>query len=107
MCFPILTFVFLLIFGVVLVQAMEFVLSESHKYGLRIILSLANNYENFGGKAQYVQWACKAGENLNFVDDFFTNRTIKGYYKNHVKVNSVYKCMFMFHYMVKFLLLCI
>ena len=88
MCFPILTFVFLLVFGVFLVQAMDFVLSESHKYGLRLILSLANNYENFGGKAQYVQWAHNAGHNLNSVDDFFTNTTVKVYYKNHVKVTN-------------------
>ena len=67
--------------------------SESHKYGFKLILSLENNYEKFGGKAQYVQWAHNVGQNLNSVDDFFTNPTIKGYYKNHVKVaNSIHFC---------------
>eukprot|EP00253_Pinus_taeda_P006205 PITA_06205 len=59
--------------------------SEAKKYGLRLILSLANNYVNFGGKAQYVQWAHNARQNLNSENNFFTNPTIKGYYKNHVK----------------------
>ena len=86
-------FVFLLIFGVVLVQSLDFVVFEAHKYGPRLILSLKNNYENFGGKAQYVQWARNAGQNINFVDDFFTNPTVKGYYKNYVKVtNSINLC---------------
>eukprot|EP01018_Ginkgo_biloba_P021558 Gb_31304 [translate_table: standard] len=35
------------------------------------------------GKAQYVQWARNEGQSLSSDDDFFS---IKGYYKNHVKV---------------------
>ena len=89
-------FVFLLIFGVVLVQALEFVFSEAHKYGFRLILSLANNYENFGGMAQYAQWGRNAKQNLNFVDDFFTNPIVKGYYKNHVKLNNSINVCFCF-----------
>ena len=64
-------------FWVVLVQALDFVVSEAHKYGLRLILSLANNYVNFGGKAQYVQWARNAGQNLNSIDGFFTRAHCK------------------------------
>jgi len=67
-------------------KALDFVVSEAKKYGLKLILSLANNYVNFGGKAQYVKWACNAGQNLNSEDYFFTNPIVKGYYKNHVKV---------------------
>lgn len=75
-------------------QALDFVVFQARKYGIRLILSLANNYVNFGGKAQYVQWARNAGQNLNSDDDFFTNPTVKAYYKNHVKtvltrVNSI------------------
>jgi len=32
-------------------QALDFVVSEANKYGIRLILSLVNNYETFGGKA--------------------------------------------------------
>jgi len=75
-------------------QALDFVVSEANKHGIRLILSMVNDYVNFGGKAQYVQWARNAGQNLNSDDDFFTNPTVKGYYKNHVKtvltrVNSI------------------
>ena len=72
-------------------KALDFVVSKANKYGLRLILSLANNYVNFGGKAQYVQWASYAGQNLHSEDDFFTNRTVKSYYKNHIKVTD---CMY-------------
>ena len=81
----VLTFVFILIFGVVLVQALEFVVSKAHKYGLELILILENNYENFGGKAQYVQWARNAGQNLNTVNDFFTNPTVKATIRTMLK----------------------
>ena len=63
-------------------------MSGAHKYGLILILSLENNYENIGGKDQYVQWDRNAGQNLNSVDDFFTNPIVKGDYKNHVQVNN-------------------
>eukprot|EP00253_Pinus_taeda_P009720 PITA_09720 len=66
-------------------QALDFVISEANKYGIKLILSLVNNYVDFGGKAQYVQWARNAGQNLNSEDDFFTNPTVKSYYKNNVK----------------------
>ena len=89
----VLTFVYLMISRVVLVQALDFVVSEAHKYGLRLILSLENNYENFGGKDQHVQWDRNVGHNINSIDDFFTNPTTKRYYKNHVKVtNSINVC---------------
>ncbi|XP_020597042.1 mannan endo-1,4-beta-mannosidase 6-like [Phalaenopsis equestris] len=66
-------------------QALDFVLSEAKKCNIRLILSLTNNMEAFGGKAQYVKWGQAAGLNLTSDDDFFTNPTLKGYYKGHVK----------------------
>lgn len=61
-------------------------ISEAKKHGVYLILSLVNNWEGFGGKKQYVQWARDQGQYLNNEDDFFTNPIVKGYYKNHVKV---------------------
>ena len=72
-------------------KALDFVVSEANKYGLRLILSLENNYVNFGGKYQYVQWDRYARQNLHSEDDFFTNPTVKSYYKNHIKVTD---CMY-------------
>ncbi|KAL5982849.1 Mannan endo-1,4-beta-mannosidase 2 [Asimina triloba] len=66
-------------------QALDFVISEARRYGVHLILSLANNYKDFGGKSQYVQWARNAGVQIKDDDDFYTNPVVKGYYKNHVQ----------------------
>ncbi|GMP44930.1 hypothetical protein CsSME_00013653 [Camellia sinensis var. sinensis] len=66
-------------------QGLDFVVSEAKRYGIKLILSLVDNYENFGGKKQYVDWARSQGQNLASDDDFFTNSVVKGYYKNHIK----------------------
>ncbi|KAJ6822296.1 mannan endo-1,4-beta-mannosidase 1 [Iris pallida] len=66
-------------------KGLDFVISEARKYKIRLILSLVNNYENFGGKGQYVQWARSQGQAIGSDDDFFTNPLVKAYYKNHVK----------------------
>ncbi|RZR83523.1 hypothetical protein BHM03_00010146 [Ensete ventricosum] len=65
---------------------LDFVVSEARRYGIRLILSLANNYDTFGGKKQYVQWARNQGQYIASDDDFFTNPVVGGFYKNHVKV---------------------
>ncbi|KAM0954082.1 putative mannan endo-1,4-beta-mannosidase [Dioscorea sansibarensis] len=66
-------------------QALDFVISEAKTYGIRLILTLANNFQDFGGKAQYVQWAKDAGQWISGEDDFYTNSVVKNYYKNHIK----------------------
>ncbi|KAL9234310.1 hypothetical protein vseg_009195 [Gypsophila vaccaria] len=72
-------------------QGLDFVVSEANKYGIKLILSLVNNYKDFGGRKQYVEWA-----NLTNEDDFYTNPVVKYFYKNHVKtvltrVNTITK----------------
>ncbi|KAL0423204.1 UNVERIFIED_CONTAM: putative mannan endo-1,4-beta-mannosidase 9 [Sesamum radiatum] len=66
-------------------KGLDFVVSEAKKHGIYLILSLVNNWEGFGGKKQYVQWAREGGQYLNNEDDFFTNPIVKDYYKNHIK----------------------
>ncbi|XP_017697071.1 mannan endo-1,4-beta-mannosidase 8-like isoform X1 [Phoenix dactylifera] len=66
-------------------KALDFVVSEARKYKIRLILSLTNNWEGYGGKAQYVKWGKAAGLNLTSDDDFFSDPTVKGYYKAHVE----------------------
>lgn len=70
-----------------LFQALDFVVSEAKKYKIRLVLSLTNNWEGYGGKAQYVKWGKEAGLNLTSDDDFFSDPTVKGYYQAHIKVN--------------------
>lgn len=67
-------------------QGLDFVISEARKYGIKLVLSLVNSYENFGGRKQYVEWARSQGQqSISSEDDFYTNYVVKGYYKNHIK----------------------
>ncbi|KAL9228762.1 hypothetical protein vseg_004309 [Gypsophila vaccaria] len=61
-------------------QGLDFVVSEAKNNGIKLILSLVNNYKDYGGRQQYIQWA-----NLSNEDDFYTNSVVKGFYKNHIK----------------------
>lgn len=77
-------------------QGLDFVISEARKYNIYLILSFANNYEDYGGRPQYVQWARNAGVHLNNDDDFYTHPVVKGYYRNHVqrvmtRINTITK----------------
>ncbi|KAF3320662.1 hypothetical protein FCM35_KLT14796 [Carex littledalei] len=66
-------------------KGLDYVVSEAKKHGIYLILSLVNNWEGFGGKKQYVQWARDQGHYINSDDDFFSNDVLKQYYKNHIK----------------------
>uniref|UniRef100_A0A803NS72 mannan endo-1,4-beta-mannosidase n=1 Tax=Cannabis sativa TaxID=3483 RepID=A0A803NS72_CANSA len=66
-------------------KALDFVVSEARKYKIRLILSLVNNWDAYGGKPQYVKWGKAAGLNLTSDDDFFSHPTLRSYYKAHVK----------------------
>uniref|UniRef100_A0A803NN49 mannan endo-1,4-beta-mannosidase n=1 Tax=Cannabis sativa TaxID=3483 RepID=A0A803NN49_CANSA len=66
-------------------QGLDFVVSEARKNGIKLVLSFVNNYEDFGGKKQYVEWARNQGQSITSDDDFFTNSLVKQYYKNHIK----------------------
>ncbi|KAL0365052.1 UNVERIFIED_CONTAM: Mannan endo-1,4-beta-mannosidase 2 [Sesamum angustifolium] len=66
-------------------KALDFVVSEAAKNKVHLILSLVNNYQDFGWRSQYVDWARNAGVQTSSDDDFYTNVVVKHYYKNHVK----------------------
>ncbi|XP_062008853.1 mannan endo-1,4-beta-mannosidase 4-like [Rosa rugosa] len=75
-------------------KGLDFVISEARNYGVHVILSLVNNFDDYGGKKQYVQWAKERGQAINNEDDFYNNTVVKGYYKDHVKtvltrINSI------------------
>ncbi|EOA29661.1 hypothetical protein CARUB_v10015594mg [Capsella rubella] len=72
-------------------QGLDFVISEAKRVGLKMIIPLVNNWSDYGGKKQYVDWAKSKGEKVSSDDDFYTNSLTKQFYKNHVKtiVNRV------------------
>lgn len=63
-------------------------ISEAKKFGVYVILSFVNNFSDFGGRKQYVQWARDRGQPISSDDDFYSNAVIKGYYKDHIKVGA-------------------
>jgi hypothetical protein len=64
------------------------------------VLSLVDNYENYGGKKQYVEWARSQGQSITSEDDFFTNSLVKGFFKNHIKVRLFF-LIFIFTFLGK------
>nr|XP_016465089.1 PREDICTED: mannan endo-1,4-beta-mannosidase 6-like [Nicotiana tabacum] len=67
-------------------KGLDYVIVEARKHNIRLILSLVNNLNAYGGTAQYVRWAQEAGTNVSSSGDaFFTNPTVKAYYKSFVK----------------------
>lgn len=67
-------------------QALDDVIYLAQRNGVRLFLSLVNNWKDYGGKAKYVAWAKAAGERVDSDDDFFRNSKCRQFYKDHVKV---------------------
>nr|AYP70955.1 beta-mannosidase 2 [Actinidia deliciosa] len=67
-------------------KALDHVIAEAGQHGIRLLLSLVNNLQAYGGKTQYVQWAWEEGVGLSSSNDsFFYDPSIRHYFKNHVK----------------------
>jgi mannan endo-1,4-beta-mannosidase len=60
-------------------QHLDFVIAEAGKRHLKLVLPLVNNWNEFGGMNQYVRW--RGGQ---YHDEFYTDATIKGWYKNWI-----------------------
>ncbi|KAE8075940.1 hypothetical protein FH972_014620 [Carpinus fangiana] len=67
-------------------QALDHVIAEARQHGVRLLLSLVNNLQAYGGKTQYVQWAWEEGIGLSSSNDsFFFDPSIRIYFKNYIK----------------------
>ncbi|CAM8979541.1 unnamed protein product [Rhodiola kirilowii] len=67
-------------------KGLDYVIVEARRQKVRLILSLVNNLDAFGGKDQYVRWAQEAGKDVSYsADSFFSDSTIKHYYKAYIK----------------------
>ncbi|KAL5989872.1 Mannan endo-1,4-beta-mannosidase 2 [Asimina triloba] len=70
-------------------KALDRVILEAQRHGIRLILSLINNLPAFGGKPQYVKWAIEEGiASSSSNDSFFFDPSIRGYFKYYLKVHS-------------------
>lgn len=61
-------------------QRMDYILAKAKAEGLRVVIPFVNNWNDFGGMDQYVQWAGK-----QYHDDFYTDPTIRGWYKDWIR----------------------
>ncbi|KAJ8568958.1 hypothetical protein K7X08_032695 [Anisodus acutangulus] len=67
-------------------RALDHVIAEARRNGIRLILSLVNNLQAYGGKTRYVKWAWEEGVALSSSNDsFFYDPSIRRYFKSYVK----------------------
>lgn len=72
-------------------RALDYVIFKAKQYNVNIILTLENNFSDFGGIEQYIYWANlllkpRTGKTYHH-SDFFTDDSIKSWYKFYV--NSI------------------
>jgi mannan endo-1,4-beta-mannosidase len=92
-------------------RSLDYVVAKAGEYSIRLVLTLVNNWEEYGGMNQYVAWYAQAhpppagagpapaqrtifGESGRFYrttvagslthDDFYTNPTIRAWYRGYV-----------------------
>jgi len=70
-------------------ERLDYVLAAARAAGIKLVIPLTNNWNDFGGIAQYVRW--RGGQ---FHSDFYTDPVIRGWYRDwisHVlnRVNTI------------------
>jgi len=73
---------------------MDYILTKAAEYGIKLIIPLVNNWDDFGGMSQYVEWFLGRPPTYSEHDLFYTSETIKGWYKDYIthfvnRVNSI------------------
>lgn len=66
-------------------ERLDYVISKAEQEGVKLLITFTNYWEAFGGMGQYVKWAQEAGITGLSNDDFYTNETLKGWYKDYIK----------------------
>lgn len=65
-------------------RKLDYAIYSAQQHGVKLLIPFVNNWEQFGGMAQYIKWASLAGENVEHHDDFYKNEVIKGWFKNYI-----------------------
>lgn len=66
--------------------ALDHSIAEAKKRNIRMILKLTNNWEAYGGIRRYVAWQLGRNPNANEHSRFYTDGTIKQWFKNYVRM---------------------
>jgi mannan endo-1,4-beta-mannosidase len=60
-------------------QNLDYEVFRAGQLGIKLIMAFTNNWNDFGGMDQYVAWL-----GLHHHDDFYTDPTIRQWYKNYI-----------------------
>ncbi len=68
-------------------QGLDYVLTKADEHDIRLILPFVNNWDNYGGMNQYVEWENQFGSAPFALchDDFYTDADIRQWYRDHVQ----------------------
>lgn len=65
-------------------QKLDYALYQAEKHGIKLLITFTNYWDAFGGMGQYVKWAQELGITGLEKEDFYTNETLKGWYKDYI-----------------------
>ncbi|UCE01508.1 MAG: cellulase family glycosylhydrolase [Candidatus Latescibacterota bacterium] len=60
-------------------EGLDYVVQKGSTLGLRLVLTLVNNWVDYGGMDQYVTWSPRA----QFHDDFYSDDSTRTWYRGH------------------------
>jgi len=69
-------------------KGLDYAVAEARKRGMRVVLALANNWDDYGGMKWYVKHSTTANQTLTgdaYHDQFYTDPDCKTFYKNFVQ----------------------
>jgi mannan endo-1,4-beta-mannosidase len=69
--------------------ALDYVLQKARESGIYLIITLSNNYSDFGGIPEYIKWANQYklyGSDNHTHNDFFTSDSIKHWFKFYIEL---------------------
>ena len=64
---------------------LDHVLADARAHGLRVIITLSNYWDDFGGIRQYLAWARLPVDPFDARDRFFSDENTRAYYRAHVQ----------------------
>ena len=62
-------------------KRVDFIIASAEKYNMRVIPTLVNNWDEYGGKKQYLKWT---GKPENKEGLFYTDKEINNLFKNYI-----------------------
>ena len=65
-------------------EKLDYVLYSARQHGIKLVIPLTNNWNDFGGMDQYVRWRDGSYDGVSYHDDFYTDPVIRGWYKDWV-----------------------